>query len=110
MTPSSIDILTLTVAALAEPVQIGQLVGYNGAPAGVGDPVMGVAKYAADAGRPVAVVTYGVVEVKAATNIAAGDLVYADANGNPTSVGDANPFGFAIQGGGAGDLIAVLLK
>ncbi|WP_432449036.1 DUF2190 family protein [Aliiroseovarius marinus] len=110
MPPSSIDILTITVAALSEPVKLGQLVGYDGAPAGVGDPVLGVAKYDAETGRPVAVVTCGVVEMKAASNIAVGDLVYADAAGNPTSVGNANPFGFAIQGGGTGDRIAVLLK
>jgi len=110
MTPSSIDILTVTVAAVTEPVKIGQLVGFDGAPAGAGERVLGVAKYAADVGRPVAVVTFGMLEVKAADNIAAGDLVYSEANGNPTSVGTENHCGIAFQGGGAGDLIAVLIK
>lgn len=110
MTPSSIDILTLTVAALAEPVKSGQFVGYEGAPAGVDEPVLGMAKYSADAGRPVAVVSYGIIEVIAATNIAAGDAVYSDAQGNPTNIGNTNPVGFAVQGGGSGDLVAVILK
>ncbi len=110
MTPSHIEILTLTIAALAEPVQIGQLVGYDGGPAGVGEPVLGLAKYSANAGRPLAVITQGLVEMKAAVPIAAGDLIYPDANGNPTTVGDTNPCGIAFQGGGAGDFVAVLLK
>lgn len=110
MTPSNIEILTLTVAKLTEPVTIGQLVGFEGAPAGVDEPVLGIAKYSADAGRPLAVVSQGLVEMKASVPIAAGDLVYPDANGNPTNVGTENPCGIAFQGGAAGDLIAVLLK
>lgn len=110
MTPSSIDILTLTVPSLAEDVTIGQLVGFDGAPAGEDEPVLGVAKYAAEAGRPVAAVTLGLVQLKAGVNIAAGDQVYANANGFPTNVGTNHPFGFAVQGGGADDLITVLLK
>lgn len=110
MTFSSIDILTVTVAALNEPVKCGQLVGFDGSPAGVDDRVLGVAKYAADAGRPVAVVTFGMVQLKAAANIAAGDLVYSDAAGNPTSEGTENHIGVAFQGGGEGDFISVLLK
>lgn len=110
MTPADIDILTVTVAALAEPVKSGQLVGFDGGPTGADERVLGVAKHAADTGRPLAVTTFGLIEVKAAGAIAAGDFVYSDADGNPTATGTENPFGIAFQGGGAGDWIAILLK
>lgn len=36
--------------------------------------------------------------------------VYSDINGNVTSIGINNPFGYAITGGGEGDIIAILIR
>ena len=110
MSNANIQILTLTVAALAEAVSYGQFVGFDGGPAGVGEPVLGVAKHAAGIGQCLAVVNQGLTEVVGVVNIAAGDLVYSDAQGRPTTVGNSHPCGIALQGGPAGERIPVILK
>ena len=110
MSNASIEILTLTVAALAEAVTYGQLVGFDGGPAGVGEPVLGVAKHAAGIGQSLAVINQGLTEVVSPVNIAAGDLMFSDAQSQPTNVGESHSFGIALQGGPAGDRIPVILK
>ncbi len=110
MTPINLEVLVVTIAKLSEAVKANQLVGFDAGPAGVDEPVMGVAKYAAEAGQPVAVIVQGLVELTAATNIAAGDYLYSNVDGRPTDAGTNHPFGIAFQGGAAGDVISVLLK
>lgn len=110
MTPANIEILIVTVLALAEPVSANQLVGFDGGAAVADEPVLGIAKTDAGVNQPLAVVTIGVVELVSAANLAAGDLVYADINGKPTNIGTDNPFGTVLKGGPAGDVITILLK
>lgn len=110
MTPANIEILTITVFALADPVTANQLVGFDGGPALADEQVLGIAKTNGGLNEPLAVVTLGVVELVSAVNLAAGDRVFADADGKPTNIGANNPFGTVLKGGPAGDVITILLK
>lgn len=110
MTPANIEILTVTVLALAEPVTANQLVGFDAGAAAADEPVLGIAKTKGGVGEPLAVVTLGVVELVSAVNLAAGDRVYADANGKPSNIGANNHFGTVLKGGPASDVITILLK
>ncbi|KPU83932.1 hypothetical protein JI58_06920 [Marinosulfonomonas sp. PRT-SC04] len=110
MTPANIEILTITVMALAEPVNANQLVGFDGGAAVADEPVLGIAKTNGGVNQPLAVISIGVVELVSAANLAAGDRVYADIDGKPTNIGANNPFGTVLKGGPAGDIITILLK
>lgn len=110
MTPANIEVLVVTVMAMAEAAEANQLIGFDAGPTMADEAVLGVAKCAANVGDPLAVITMGVVEMVAAANLAAGDPVYSDANGQPTGVGATMPFGRVIKGGASGDVIAIHLK
>ncbi len=107
MNPANIEILVITISSLAEGVLANQLVGFDGGAAGAGEAVLGVAKFDANVGEPLSVVAIGVVELKPAGNIAAGDRVYSNLDGAVTADGQGNSFGVAITGGGPADLVAI---
>ncbi len=110
MTPSNIEVLVLTIPAMAEAIIANQLVGFDAGPTGADDKVLGVAKHDAAVGEPVTAIAIGVVELVATVPLAAGDTVYSDADGNPTDVGADNHFGVVLTGGNAGDTVAIQLK
>lgn len=110
MQPENIEILVLTIPSVTEDVEANQLVGFDGGPCGQDTPIKGVAKFAAEVGEPLAVITLGIVELVAANAIASGDKVYSDENANITSTGTNHPLGYAVTGGGAGDIVAILIK
>lgn len=110
MNAANIEVLVLTVPSVTEQIAENQLVGFDGAPCGADEPVQGVACFDANVGEDVAVIALGVVELVAAAPIATGDKVYSDIDGNVTSTGANHPFGHALTGGGAGDVVAILIR
>lgn len=110
MSLTNTPILVLSVPAVTEDIAQNQLVGFDGAPCGAEEQVQGVACTDAKVGQDVSVIALGVVEMFAANPIATGDKVYSDADGNVTSTGKKHPFGDALTGGGAGDVVEILIR
>ena len=104
-----ISILPLTAIATA-PILERQLVGFDGAPAGLDADVLGVADLDAGAGQPVTVGACGTYDVVAGGAIAVGDAVSSDAQARAVS-GGTNPFGKALTAAaGAGARVKVLIR
>ena len=114
----SISALTITVVATAA-VASKQLVGFDGAPAGAGEAVLGVAQTDAAVGDAFAVDVIGVFDLVSGAAVPAGSAVQSDANGKPIvrpePEEDADPV--PVQVGTAltaainpGDLVKILIK
>lgn len=104
-----ISALTITIQASAA-LTAHQLVGLDGAPAGAGEPIIGVARTACEAGDDVAVDVLGVMTLTAAAAINQGDAVASDANGAPVA-NAVGSFGYALTtAANPGDLVSVLIK
>ena len=78
----SISALTITVVATAA-VASKQLVGFDGAPAGAGEAVLGVAQTDAAVGDAFAVDVIGVFDLVSGAAVPAGSAVQSDANSKP---------------------------
>lgn len=107
---STISILTVTAEATAE-IWSKQLVGFDGAPAGDGEEVLGVAQTDAAVGQPFSVDVIGVIELIAGAAIPAGSEVQSNANGAPIVKAAGARIGVAVTAAAnPGDIVKVLFK
>ena len=106
----SISALTITVVATAA-VASKQLVGFDGAPAGAGEAVLGVAQTDAAVGDAFAVDVIGVFDLVSGAAVPAGSAVQSDANGKPIIKADGTRIGTALTAAAnPGDLVKILIK
>ena len=107
---STIATLTATVVATAD-ISAKQFIGFNGAPAGDGDPVYGVSHYDTATGDAGAVDVICIVDMVAPAPIPAGSPVQSDANGAPVVRTAGVQIGTAITAAvNPGDLVKLLIK
>ncbi len=107
---SSISALTITTTATAG-VTSRQLVGFDGAPAGDGDTILGVAQTDAAAGAAFAVDVIGVFDLVAGAAIPAGSPVQANANAAPIVKAAGAQIGTALSAAAKpGDIVKILIK
>ena len=107
---STIATLSVTAVATAE-IAAKQLVGFDGAPAGDGDPVYGVAQYAAKAGDAFAIDVICITDLVAPAPIPAGSPVQSNADGAPAVKAAGTQIGTAITAAAnPGDLVKILIK
>lgn len=106
----SISALAATSVATAA-VNSGQFVGFDGAPAGAGDDIFGVAKSDATIGMAFAVDVIGIIDLIAGAAIPAFSAVQSDANGAPVVLAGGTRVGTALTAAAnPGDVVKVLIK
>lgn len=112
MGPLQGSISSLTVTAVASaPVAARQLVGFDGAPAGDGVAVFGVARTDADPGRAFAIDVIGVFDLIAGAAIPAFSPLQSDAGGAPIVRTAGVHIGTALTAAAnPGDIVKVLIK
>ena len=102
--------LRFTAVAIAE-VASKQFVGFDGAPAGDGDAILGVAQTDAATGTAYAVDVIGVFDLVAGAAIPAGSEVQSDANGKPIVKAAGAHDGTALTAAAnPGDIVKILIK
>lgn len=107
---SSISVLTITAVATAK-ITAKKFVGYNGAPAGAGEAVLGIAQTDAATGDAFAVDVIGVFDLVAGAAIPAGSAVQVDAQGAPIVKAAGVQIGTALTAAAnPGDIVKILLK
>jgi hypothetical protein len=106
----SISALTITAVATAE-VASKQLVGFDGAPAGDGDAILGVAQTDAAIGAAFATDVIGVFDLVAGAAIPAFSAVQSNADGAPIVKAAGAQIGTALTAAAnPGDIVKILIK
>lgn len=107
---SKISVLSDTVVATAG-ITANQFVGFDGAPAGAGAAVLGVAMTDAAAGDALAIDIIVIRDLIAGGAIPAGSAVQSDANGAPIVKAAGAQAGIALTAAAnAGDVVKILVK
>ncbi len=105
----NISVLGLTITATGT-ITARRFCTYAGAQAGAAANTVGVARFAATTGQPVAVDVIGTAQVEAGAAITAGALIETDAQGRAITRSAGPIVGRALQAAsGAGAFIEVLL-
>lgn len=106
----SICILSDTVLATAA-IKERQLIGFDGAPAGSGDPVLGASRTDAASGVHFTADIIGVFDFIAGAPIPKGSEVQSDANGAPIVKAAGSKCGTAMtEAANIGDVVKILFK
>ena len=106
----AISALTITSQATAA-ISSLQFVGFDGAPAGDGDAVLGVARTDAGIGDNVAVDVIAVLDLIAGAAIPLGSAIQSNADGAPIAKAAGVQIGTAITAAAnPGDIVKILIK
>ena len=103
--------LAITVQTSAA-IGANRFVNYQNGPAALGDPILGIAAFDAEAGADLTVDVAGFFFMPAGAPIVQGALVGSDANALPITVADANlAFGRALtSAANPGDTVKILQR
>lgn len=108
MSATKIPILTLSIAATAV-IAENQAVGYDGAVAGAGEAIFGLATGPGESGEMIAADVLGTSLAIAGDTVTVGAALEVGATGRLVPEDSGTPVARALSGGGNGDVIEVLL-